>query len=176
MPHRAFTVAAACLAAAGLFALLPPRACGPGKEEPAAAEAEAKAAVAAQAIVAAMDAEARAVVARPRAAAARRKARAATEGREAAIPLEALPAPVQVEIEALSELADELEEQIGLEAARGDAWKEAAEAEHEAAEAEHEAAEAMAADCESRARAAWWRGAKVGAVVAAAVAVVLILL
>jgi hypothetical protein len=171
MTHRAFTVVAACLAAAGLFALLPPRACGPDKAGPAATEAgaEAKAAQAAEAVAAAMDADARAVVARPRAAAARRRAWAATEGREAAIPLEVLPVAVQVEIEALSDLTDELEEQVALEAARGDAWK-------EAAEAEQEAAEAIAADSETRARAAWWRGAKVGAVVAAVVVVVLVLL
>jgi hypothetical protein len=168
MTHRPFTAAAACLAAAGLFALLPPRACSPGRGEPVAAAAEVEA-KAAQAVAAATGAEARAVGARPKAAAARRRARAATEGREATMPLETLPVAVQVEIEALSELTDELEEQVALEAARGDAWK-------EAAEAEHEAAEAAAADGEGRARAAWWRGAKVGAVVAVAVAVVLILL
>jgi hypothetical protein len=166
---RAFTATALCLAAAAIAALLLARPCRPEKGAGEPREIiQAAAERAEEAAKAAAEAETKAVEARPKVAAAKRRARAASEGRAAVIPLEALPVAVQVEMEALADLAAELEAQVDMEAARGDAWK-------DAAEAEREVAAAVLEEGERQAKAAWRRGAKVGAGVAAA-AVILILI
>jgi len=165
---RTFAAAAFCLAAVVLAALPPVRSCGPRKgAEGSCGPIEA---AAAEAVDAAVAAETKAVEARSRAKVARQRAKAAAKGREAApMPLECLPVAVQVEIEALADLVVELEAQVVLEAARGDAWK-------EAALAEQEAAAAVQAETKGRGRAAWRRGVKVGAAGAAAVVLILVLL
>lgn len=86
------------------------------------------------------------------------------------MPLEPLPAVVQAELDATAGLVAELEAQVVLEVARGDAWKEAAATEREAAVVARE-------EGAKQAKAAWRRGAKWGAAAGAAgVVMVLILL
>jgi len=168
MKPKSFATMTLCLAAA-LSALALARWCGDKKSDVEARESVRGAVKAADAAVnTAVEANAKAAEARPRVAAAKRKAKVATEDRVAAtIVLESLPVYVQTEIGALTDLAAELEAQVALEVARGDAWEEAARTEREVGTAVMEEAQRQAV-------AARRRGIRLGVAVTGAAAVVLI--
>jgi len=173
MKPKSFATTTLCLAAA-LSALALARSCGHRKAdiEPFEARESVREAVKAVegAVKTAIEADTKAVEARPRVAGAKRKAKAATADRAAAtIVLESLPVYVQTEIGALTDLAAELETQVALEIARGDAWEETALAERDVTLAVKE-------EAQRRTVAARRRGIRLGVTVTGAVVLILILL
>jgi hypothetical protein len=123
-------------------------------------------------MAAAIEIETSAIEARPAVQTAKRRATAAKLARVEVIEAQAIPPLPEIaiaEIMALEGYADALETQVGLEVARGDAWK-------DAFDASQELVAAMQENHATEIKKARRKGLKIGAGIGSAIVLLLVLL